>query len=98
MTGTPVDHRILTSQEDKGRMMAIVVEENRAMCHQRSNLELLFMVKWWIPMIFILITKIKLVILLSILTRVIVFKILLIKIIHMQLMNHQDWVAHDIMY
>jgi hypothetical protein len=46
MTGTPVDHRILTSQEDKGRMMAIVVEENRAMCHQRSDLELLFMVKW----------------------------------------------------
>jgi hypothetical protein len=42
-----MDHRTLPTQVDQGRIKARAVEENRAMCHQRSELESLLMVKWY---------------------------------------------------
>jgi hypothetical protein len=45
MIRTLEDHRTMTSQKGQGRIMAIAVEENMAMFHQRSEQELLLMVK-----------------------------------------------------
>jgi hypothetical protein len=46
MTRIPKDRRIMTSQKDRGMIMEIGVEENRAMLQQRREHELLSMVKW----------------------------------------------------
>jgi hypothetical protein len=45
MIGMLIDHRTLPTQVDQGRIKATTVEKNRAMCHQRSELEFLLIAK-----------------------------------------------------